>query len=388
MVQIRTRTVSSFLSTLSLALVAGCTADADFDALEDVEEPVASSPELEAGTDLQTSRHSLATNTTELAATQDTFVRSTMPFRAHGDQLTLRMRRNGNHRVLVQFDQAAIDAAVGDDVLVAATLVLPIDAPAQNWTPQGGTVDLHRMTTAWTDDATWTCPDDTDTSNSQADCTPGWELGGDGVNPYVAEPSASALVMGGDAGTLEFDVTEDVLAHDVGNGWLLRKTLPEQSGAIRFSSSESGAGPTLVVDVLVDECPDDPDKTEPGVCGCGLVQFEGGCFIPCPDYDDVIAHIEQTVATADDGGCIGALTMTCDGSTIAFSGSGGTYGEISGEVSRPGAPSGTAGGALYSYVHCEEPLGEMNAILAEFSLTESYTCQSLFDTACATLPAP
>ncbi|MCA9710962.1 MAG: hypothetical protein KDK70_34290 [Myxococcales bacterium] len=363
------------IGALALAVSTGCLGSADVDPTD-----------LETVSEQQAPRAGVAVTTSQLEATQDTFIHHSDPFHPSSDLPFLQIQLEGHHRALVQFDAAAIDAAVGDDILLSATLVLPIAQAAQNWPPAGGTLDVHRMTTAWTNAATWTCPDDTDTSNDQPDCDPVWDFGAGAVPPHAVEPTASQEIANGDSGTLEFDVTADVLAGTASLGWIVDKAVPSQPGRVRFSSTESGDGPYLVLDVMEDECPDDPSKTEAGICGCGVPDDETGCLTACPVYDDPLAYLEGVVVQLGMDACISEPTMTCDGSTIVVSGTGGVAGSLELMLQRP-----TLNGYITAYgsgAACDGETGWAYGGAGAESLVTQYTCQLLFDAACASLPAP
>lgn len=369
MIAMRTIPSTRAVHALGFVLLTGCVE------LDQTDLPQSSAP--------QVTRSAVGPITTELGATQDTFVHGGDPFHPAADLPFLQMQLDGHHRVLVQFDAVDVDAAVGDDLLLSATLVLPIAEAAQNWTPAGGELDVHPMTTAWTDNATWTCPDDTDPSNNQPDCNPAWNHGPSANPPYDPDPTASVLVSDGEVGTLEFDVTADVLAGDISSGWIIKKALPEQPGRIRFASSESGDGPTLVLEVMEDECPGDPNKTEAGICGCGTPDDETGCLTACPVYTDPIAYLQSFADNSGTGECITETTMTCDGSTITVTGSGGVAGYLEFELDRPGLEGYST--AYGSAVACDGMTGSEWGGLAAASLEELYTCQLLFDEACESL---
>ena len=148
----------------------------------------------------------------------------------------------------MRFDQASIETAVGGGSLVSATLELTIDSIGNNWGPDGRMVDVHRLTTAWTEAGpTWNCADDSQPSNSSPDCDPEWDGGA-----FDEDATDSALHANGMSGTVAFDVTADVAAFLAGtpnHGWLLKKFDEGASGEVEYSSREGGAAaaPRLVV---------------------------------------------------------------------------------------------------------------------------------------------
>lgn len=195
-----------------------------------------------------------------IEAAADTFLKQGSPNQPQGDETFLRIRSSGHNRALVRIDHADVVAAVGDATLVSATLELTILDTGENW-GSGRTIDLHRLTSAWTEPgATWNCADDADPADSSPDCDgpTEWEMGTAGPAPYAAAPTDSALILGGETGVLELDVTADVLDFLAGThanqGWLLRKTAEGQSGWISFVSREGGSAPRLRLELEPSGC--------------------------------------------------------------------------------------------------------------------------------------
>jgi hypothetical protein len=154
-----------------------------------------------------------------LPAAADTYVRQGAPNQNQGGESTLRIRQSGKNRALVRFDAGAVTAAVGGRDLVTAHLEVDVAANGENW-GGGRTVDLHRLTQAWTEDgATW----------NSADGATAWAMDGAAPRPWDAAPTATLVVTSQTAGTLSFDVTADVAAILDGgdaHGWILKKTDP------------------------------------------------------------------------------------------------------------------------------------------------------------------
>lgn len=99
-----------------------------------------------------------AASTFTLNAVSDTYLRKGSPNKNQGTESILRLRDGGDNRALVRFDQAAIVQQVAGGQLVSARLELTISRNGDNWGPAGRTIDLHRMTKAWTElGATWSC---------------------------------------------------------------------------------------------------------------------------------------------------------------------------------------------------------------------------------------
>jgi Glucodextranase, domain B len=190
----------------------------------------------------------LGAQTVALPPAGDTYLRSGSPNHNQGDEESLRVQSSGNNRALVQFDPAAILAAVGSGSLAAARLELFIASNSDNWGPEGRTVDAHRLTVAWTEaGATWNCPDDSNPANGSPDCPAEW-----GGGRFEEEPSDTVLHTNGQGGWIAFDVTADVAAFLAGgnhHGWIVKKTEEGQNGRVDYASREaaSGSGPRLVL---------------------------------------------------------------------------------------------------------------------------------------------
>lgn len=84
---------------------------------------------------------------------------------------------------------------------------------------------------------------------------------------------------------------------------MIRNSDPSVPGRVRFGSSESGSGPQLIIDTVIDECPADPSKTEPGLCGSGVLDDQTRCVLECPVYTDVIAYLDSAVSSQGVGDC-------------------------------------------------------------------------------------
>lgn len=174
-----------------------------------------------------------------VGAAADTHVRQGVPNQSHGTLDYLRIRQSGKNRALVRFDAGDVAAAVGGFELVSAQLAFDITDNGENW-GSGRTVDLHRLTVPWTEDATW--------NHSGLD---DWEMQGPSPRPWDATPSATATITSTTAGVLTLDVTADVAAVLAGapdHGWILKKTDEGAAGMLELASRETGAGgPRLVL---------------------------------------------------------------------------------------------------------------------------------------------
>jgi len=178
----------------------------------------------------------------------DTYLRKGAPNQNQGTEPILRIQKSGINRTLVQFDPQSLSTTLAGATLVSASLELHIQENGGNWGSQGRTVDVNRMTAAWTEGgATWNCPNDANPTNQQPDCATQWAGG-----IFAASPTASVLHTNNLTGWVSFDVTSDVAAFLTGTpsyGWLVKKTNEGQSGRMDYDSRQgtAGEGPRLVV---------------------------------------------------------------------------------------------------------------------------------------------
>jgi uncharacterized Zn-binding protein involved in type VI secretion len=178
----------------------------------------------------------------------DTYLRKGAPNQNQGTEPILRIQKSGVNRTLVQFDPQSLSTTLAGATLVSASLELHIQENGGNWGSQGRTVDVNRMTAAWTEGgATWNCPNDANPTNQQPDCATQWAGG-----IFAASPTASVLHTNNLTGWVSFDVTSDVAAFLTGTpsyGWLVKKTNEGQSGRMDYDSRQgtAGEGPRLVV---------------------------------------------------------------------------------------------------------------------------------------------
>jgi hypothetical protein len=199
----------------------------------------------------------VAPRVTSVMPIADTYVRQGSPNQNQGAELILRLQSSGKNRALLRWDQQMLTQAVGGGTLAAAHLELTIADLGDNWSAAGRTVDLHRLTHAWTElGATWNCSDDTLPANSRPDCAgaTAWDMDHSASYPWVATPTATALLRNGQTGVVAFDVTADVQAWLAGQqqnfGWILKKTVEGDPGKVDFGSRESGAAPRLVLSLV------------------------------------------------------------------------------------------------------------------------------------------
>lgn len=197
--------------------------------------------------------------TTPLSATQtpytfnaigDTFIHGyEHPDTNEGTATSTRIQhppRSSN--VMVNFSLDDLQATVGERYIVSAVLKLYIETNFNNWPSGGAIIELHRMLDDWTETgATWNCPDDSNTGNSQPDCDLQWSGG-----TYDDVVSASIVQYSAQTGWRTFDVTSDVqimVGSGEGYGWIIRKQNYNDTGSVDFTSVQGTAiyRPVLVV---------------------------------------------------------------------------------------------------------------------------------------------
>lgn len=202
---------------------------------------------------LITSQH--LTVTRSVSASADTYIRLGDKNANSGSGPILRVQRAGDNRALLRFDKADIAAVVGSGTLISAKLALMIVDNGNNWGPEGRTVEVIRLTQAWTESgATWNCATDTDTNNNQPDCPDGaWEMSDVGPNPWEPTASATMFFTNDLTGVVQFDVTADVQAflddQAADFGWIVIGTDTLGSGTVDFSSRENASPPQLLLEI-------------------------------------------------------------------------------------------------------------------------------------------
>ncbi|MGH7303685.1 MAG: right-handed parallel beta-helix repeat-containing protein [Candidatus Rokuibacteriota bacterium] len=159
------------------------------------------------------------------------------------------------HRSVVAFDLTGASAAG----LSRVTLRLTLAEPATSW-GKGRLVSVHRLAVPfaegngrWFDlppsgrtrgngpGVTWNCATDSAISNSVADCGALWNGGSTAAGPV----SASVLHTNGLTGTVEWDVTADVLQalseSATSVQWLIRRAVENQNGQAIYHSKDGAA---------------------------------------------------------------------------------------------------------------------------------------------------
>ncbi len=183
-----------------------------------------------------------------LVASRDTTLVADSPNRNEGSQALL-----SGSRTLIAFDSTQLAAAIGSqDVLVSADLHLSFPSSGQ---PSLTLLAMYRLTSAWTElGATYNCAIDSNTSNQNRDCAGAnaWSMDLKAPNPWVNQPTAAAILLSHERGTLDLQVTKDVerfVSGDAPNdGWVLLSALLGSGSAV-FQSRESAAPPTLTLSI-------------------------------------------------------------------------------------------------------------------------------------------
>lgn len=195
----------------------------------------------------------LQSTTSTFNASADTYLKQSDPNRNFGTDTELRIEPGGNIRAgVIQFNQNQLLAAIGpSSTILSAKLQMTIVGNGGGW-GSGGEIDLSRLTRNWTENgATWNCPVDTDTANSNLDCPSGtWSIAGP-TFPFNITPIATSSINNMSSGVISFDVTNDVQSFIRGinpnDGWIIKEHQGNDGGSIDFDSGETANPPVLVV---------------------------------------------------------------------------------------------------------------------------------------------
>lgn len=200
--------------------------------------------------------------------TADTYVRSGHANQNEGSSPFMRIQASGNNRALVRFDQSEIQSAIGNSTILSATLRLTITHNGNNWGANGRNIDIHRLTSDWTEGngtesdrglgegATWNCAIDNLIENQTKGCNgiTEWEMGqpnNPAVHPWIETATATQMITNNQTGTVEFDVMTDIEEFHSGNinnyGWIVKKANEGQAGMVSFGTKESQFSPELII---------------------------------------------------------------------------------------------------------------------------------------------
>ncbi len=192
----------------------------------------------------------------------DSYIKQGSQNENEGAATMMRLQSSGKNRGLVQFSQSEIADAIGTSTTYSAKLYFTISDNGNNWGNSGRTVDLHRLTSTWTEGngngnyrgtgsgTTWSCAVDTNIANQSDNCSPSWNMTNSPSWPFVANPTSSTTITNNQSGEVEIDVTSDIQSFMNGTnnyGWVLKKTDEGQNGRVEFGTKESGATPRLII---------------------------------------------------------------------------------------------------------------------------------------------
>lgn len=224
----------------------------------------------------------------EVSPAKDTFLRPGSKNKNEGANPYLILLESGIDRdVIMGYDLSAVNTSS----ITSAKIVLTIDdeGTMENWGSNGRHVSIHRLDENFTDwqegngakvglppsehldgsgaGVTWLCPTDTNLSDNKTDCSTTWDGG-----IYDATPTDQILHTNGMVGTVEWDVTSDVL--DGVDNWLIKRT--QGGGYVRYFSKDHPdaelKGPKLVVEGGSGE---EGVKGNISITAMGLVQVTG-----------------------------------------------------------------------------------------------------------------
>jgi hypothetical protein len=256
----------------------------------------------------------------------DTYLRQGNANQNQGAESVLRIQDSGNNRALLTFDQAALFDTFGDTPLSSATLEVYIEDNANNWGTSGRSVGVYRVDDEWSElGATWNCPDDTDSTNSQPDCNPQWS----GAT-FEATATDSVVHTNGLTGWIQFNITADVRAFRNGTanfGWLIKKANEGDPGQVSYTAREGTAAHTPRLVLVFD--PAAPDDIAPRLS------------ITAPSLPVIVNETQPAISVAyDDAGGLNLTSfhVDVDGSDIT---AGCTVGPAAATCTAPALAAGT-----------------------------------------------
>lgn len=204
-----------------------------------------------------------------LTSTADSYIKQGSDNQNEGASTFMRIQSSGHNRGLVRFDESQLESAIGNNENYTAKLQLTISDNGNNW-GSGRTVDIHRLTSNWTEGngfivgnnpqdrgtgsgVTWACAVDSNIANQNDDCSGSnaWNMTNSSQWPFISGATDTQTISNNQTGIVEFDVTEDVQSFINGSnqnyGWLIKKTEEGQNGMVQFSSKETSNSPKLVI---------------------------------------------------------------------------------------------------------------------------------------------
>lgn len=210
----------------------------------------------------------------------DATLYAALPYGNEGSETFLRTSGAGWsswETTLLRFGDQDILDRVGSGKLVNATIELTVESSSGLW--NSSLLGAYKMIMPWEESgATWVCANDTDfgffglwVNNCAWEDRWGMETWNLDPLPHEVLPSGVTIVQDGVGAKVRIDVTADVeafLAGGSNHGWMIAPVNELLGRWIAFESREGANPPQLLLTVVDDECPDDPDVAVAGDCGC------------------------------------------------------------------------------------------------------------------------
>jgi hypothetical protein len=273
--------------------------------------------------------------TATIPVAADTYVRQVAQNANEGGSPFLSVRALIDHHGLVRFDQSAIEAAVGGNILQSAVLRMTIVQNSGYWGPNGQDVAAHRLNVEWAEGngaqldiqppawtrgtgsgATWNCAVDSNIANIFKNCSgvTEWSVNDAApAGPWDATATDAVTITTGQSGLVEWNVTADVQAFLDGattnNGWILRRVDSAGLGDAHFATRESGANAAELVLTFVAAAPEAVDDSYEADINTGLSVAAPGVL--GNDLGSGLSAVPQAGASTALGGTV---TLNADGS--------------------------------------------------------------------------
>ncbi len=196
--------------------------------------------------------------THEVLPIADTYVTSEAENRNFGGESLLDLKTYyAGTRLLIKFDKNQLKNLLTNKDLVSARLELPIQ---NHYVKIEGQIGLFKMNVDWTENgATWKCPNDTDTSNYNQDCSTSWLMWSHDPNntipyPYDLSPFATGTINADQAVPVGFNIEgyiNDLISDNIANnyGFAVYKISTNINDPLAFYSRESDVGPKIILTV-------------------------------------------------------------------------------------------------------------------------------------------